>query len=132
MSDLPNLDRLARKGADNLTARELQTLCIRADHTVPPGESDAKVPPLLAHIDELCGQIENLRKSVDATKQQVLAEEIALVRTESVETFVRGRLEHRQFDATQTQEDDWRIAARINWNQKHPVLADLLKKRGVR
>lgn len=62
MSNLPNLDRLARRDADNLTARELQTLCIRVDHTVPPGGSDAKVPALLAHIDELYGQIDALKE----------------------------------------------------------------------
>jgi hypothetical protein len=68
MTNLPNLDRLARRGADNLTARELQTLCIRTDHSVPPGVSDATVPALLAHIDELYGDNERLRLYSETTK----------------------------------------------------------------
>jgi len=130
----PNLDRLAKADPDTLTSRQIQVHVIHQDHkgaardqSIKDARMAAAVPALLAHIDELYGEA-----AATERKFQLLAEEIAAARTESVEAFIERRLNHRDHDATQTQIDDWRIEARIAWNNAHPVLAGLLKTRGVR
>lgn len=72
MADLPNLDRLARRNwrdQNAVTSREMQVLNIRDDYYRDPISasiekahrmSDA-VPALLAHIDELYGEINALK-----------------------------------------------------------------------
>lgn len=71
MSDYPNIARLALADPDKLTSRQLQIHCIRQDYEKPARGSmhqvdkDARmaaaVPALLAHIDELYGQINALK-----------------------------------------------------------------------
>jgi hypothetical protein len=78
MTELPNLDRLARRGADNLTAAQIQVLLIkRAAEDTSGGFTEqarravtlgTEVPALLAHIDELYGDNERLRLYADTTK----------------------------------------------------------------
>jgi len=125
VSDFPNINRLAQADPDKLTSRQHQILVF---HSAPEtfAQSTAE-QSMLAHIDELYGDINALK-----VKCELMAEEIAVARTESVEAFVERRLDHRDGEAAQAQVDDWRIAARIAWNQKHPVLADFLKTRGAR
>lgn len=75
--ELPNLARLAQKDPDTLTARQLQVHAIRQDYEAkhpisPSAEKTARmadaVPALLAHIDELYGELENVRKYAETTK----------------------------------------------------------------
>lgn len=72
MTNFPNIARYAQTDPNRLTARELQVNIIRQDYEKPARGSmnqvdkDARmaaaVPALLAHIDDLYGQIEYLRK----------------------------------------------------------------------
>jgi hypothetical protein len=74
--NLPNLDRLHRSNPDTLTARQLQVLLIHresgkplastADRAMRTVRLGAEVPALLTHIDELYGQIEDLRRQLNA------------------------------------------------------------------
>lgn len=75
--ELPNLARLAQKDPSTLTAWQLQVHAIRQDyeakHPISPSPEKtarmaAAVPALLTHIDELYGEIENLRKYAETTK----------------------------------------------------------------
>jgi len=70
VSDFPNINRLAQADPDKLTARQLQVLGIRQDyeakHPISPSPEKtdrmaATVPALLAHIDELYGDINDLK-----------------------------------------------------------------------
>lgn len=70
--NLPNLDRLRQADPATLTARQLQVLLIHRDATNLDGTTaeramrttrlGAEVPALLAHIDELYGQVERLQR----------------------------------------------------------------------
>jgi len=71
MSDYPNIARLAQTDPDKLTSRQLQIHGIRQDCERPargPAQLDkdarmaAAVPALLAHIDELYGDIAKLQE----------------------------------------------------------------------
>ncbi|MFJ5984244.1 hypothetical protein [Lentzea sp. NPDC092896] len=78
MSDFPNLDKLRKTDPNKLTARQLQVLLIQrtaentngsfAERTTRTASLGADVPALLAHIDELYGEIEHLRKYTETTK----------------------------------------------------------------
>lgn len=73
MTDFPNIARRAAGDPNKLTAREMQVNLIRKDyeakHPISPSQEKtermaAAVPALLAHIDDLYGQIEYLRKKI--------------------------------------------------------------------
>lgn len=77
MSEFPNIARLDQIDPDKLTMRQVQIHMIRQDyeakHPVSPSSEKtarmaAAVPALLAHINELYGQLENLRKYAETTK----------------------------------------------------------------
>lgn len=77
MSEFPNIARLAHADPDKLTSRQLQIHVIRQDYEAkhpifPSAEKTARmadaVPALLAHINELLGEVENLRKYAETTK----------------------------------------------------------------
>jgi hypothetical protein len=82
---LPNLDRLAQSNPDTLTARQLQVLLIRREAENTTGSATAQamrttrlgaeVPALLAHIDELYGEIATLHGAL--TQVWALVEEPA-------------------------------------------------------
>lgn len=159
----PTLDRLLQDDPDKLSSRQVEVLVCRIDYGTPargPMQLDkdarmaAAVPALLAHIDELYGDINDLKgkcgKQADmlarhcrrrdeqdaaiAAAERKLADvtnDAARARAESVAAFVERRLNHRDGDASQTQIDNWRVEARMAWNNEHPTLAELLKTRGV-
>lgn len=72
MTDFMNIARRAQGDPNKMTARELQVNMIRQDYeksargTMHQADKDARmaaaVPALLAHIDDLYGQVEYLRK----------------------------------------------------------------------
>lgn len=80
--ELPNLDDLARRGwrdPNAVTSREMQVLNIRDDYYRDPISasiekahrmSDA-VPALLAHIDDLHGQVENRERDLEKARFEV-------------------------------------------------------------
>lgn len=80
MSDYPNLDRLGENGANDLTERQIQVLVVLQEVETPvPTEAERAVrtarlgndvPALLAHIDELYGDIENLRMKAQYDRDQ--------------------------------------------------------------
>lgn len=64
--ELPNLAHLAQKNPNMLTARQHQVLmCYRAPETFVQSTAEQV---MLAHIDELYGENENLRKYAETTK----------------------------------------------------------------
>ena len=77
MSDYPNIARLAHADPATLTGRQLQVHVIRQDYEAkhpisPSAEKTARmadaVPALLAHIDELYGEVETLRSYALTTR----------------------------------------------------------------
>lgn len=72
MSEYPNIARLALADPDKLTSRQLQVHVIRQDYeksargSMAQVDKDARmaaaVPALLAHINELYGQIDALKE----------------------------------------------------------------------
>lgn len=71
MTNHPNLARLAQRDPGTLTAREAQVVLISRDANTPSTTKldqaaqtvrlGRDVPALLAHIDELYGEIESLK-----------------------------------------------------------------------
>lgn len=81
MNSYPNLDRLAQRDPGTLTAREVQVVLICRDANTPSVTKvdqaaqtvrlGRDVPALLAHIDELYGQIERLRDEASTTRAEL-------------------------------------------------------------
>ncbi len=107
MNTHPNLARLAERDPNTLTARELQVLLIARDaaNTTGTAIDQAKqtirlgrdVPALLAHIDELHGEITSLR----TTQEKATAAElrrIAAIAHETAQDFDTANLAVRKDD----------------------------------